>query len=80
MPRPQPLVSIVNGKEMSEIRLIPPEDIENVEMLPADETIAPRPAGCTRRDAHYAAPRPAVASFPPRTPPFGSYIARQVAG
>ena len=39
-PRPQPLYS-VNGKETSEIRSIPPEDIENVEMLPADEeTIA----------------------------------------
>lgn len=39
-PRPQPLY-IVNGKETSEIRSIPPEDIENVEMLPADEeTIA----------------------------------------
>lgn len=31
-PRPQPLY-IVNGKETSEIRSIPPEDIENVEML-----------------------------------------------
>ena len=32
---------IVNGKETTEIRSIPPEDIENVEMLPADEeTIA----------------------------------------
>ena len=39
-PRPQPLY-IVNGKETTEIRSIPPEDIENVEMLPADEeTIA----------------------------------------
>ena len=28
-PRPQPLY-IVNGKETSEIRSIPPEDIENV--------------------------------------------------
>lgn len=37
-PRPQPLY-IVNGKETSEIRSIPPEDIENVEMLPADETV-----------------------------------------
>ena len=39
-PKPTPMY-IVNGKEMTEIRSIPPEDIENVEMLPADEeTIA----------------------------------------
>ena len=32
---------LVGGKETTEIRSIPPEDIENVEMLPADEeTIA----------------------------------------
>lgn len=40
-PRPQPLY-IVNGKETSEIRSIPPEDIENVEMLPP--TRRPSPA------------------------------------
>ena len=39
-PKPTPMY-IVNGKETTEIRSIPPEDIENVEMLPADEeTIA----------------------------------------
>lgn len=39
-PKPTPLY-IVNGKETSEISSIPPEDIEHVEMLPADEeTIA----------------------------------------
>lgn len=75
-PRPQPLY-IVNGKETSEIRSIPPEDIENVEMLPADEeTIARYGQRRTRRDAHYAALRPA-ASFPADSA-FGSYIARQV--
>ena len=61
-PRPQPLY-IVNGKETSEIRSIPPEDIENVEMLPADEETI----------ARYDRP----ASFPADSA-FGSYIARQV--
>ncbi len=61
-PRPQPLY-IVNGKETSEIRSIPPEDIENVEMLPADEETI----------ARYGQ----RASFPADSA-FGSYIARQV--
>ena len=64
-PRPQPLY-IVNGKETSEIRSIPPEDIENVEMLPADEETIARYG---QRAAH--------ASFPADSA-FGSYIARQV--
>ncbi|WP_195459868.1 energy transducer TonB [Alistipes sp. D31t1_170403_E11] len=76
-PKPQPLY-IVNGKETKEIRSIPPEDIEHVEMLPADEeTIA-----CYgQRAAHgvmlitlrYDQP----AAFPADST-FGSYIARQV--
>lgn len=76
-PRPQPLY-IVNGKETSEIRSIPPEDIENVEMLPADEETIARYG---QRAAHgvmlitlrYDRP----ASFPADSA-FGSYIARQV--
>ena len=35
-PKPMPMY-IVNGKETKEIRSIPPEDIEHVEMLPAAE-------------------------------------------
>ena len=46
-PKPTPMY-IVNGKETTEIRSIPPEDIENVEMLPR------------RRRDH----RPATASAP----------------
>ena len=39
-PKPAPLY-IVNGKVVEQIRTIPPEEIEHVEMLPADEqTIA----------------------------------------
>ena len=75
-PRPQPLY-IVNGKETSEIRSIPPEDIENVEMLPADEETIARYG---QRAAHgvmlitlrYDRP----ASFPADSA-FGSYIARR---
>ena len=66
-PRPQPLY-IVNGKETSEIRSIPPEDIETI-------------ARYGQRAAHgvmlitlrYDRP----ASFPADSA-FGSYIARQV--
>lgn len=76
-PRPQPLY-IVNGKETSEIRSIPPEDIENVEMLPADEETIARYG---QRAAHgvmlitlrYDQP----AAFPADST-FGHYIARQV--
>ena len=87
-PRPQPLY-IVNGKETSEIRSIPPEDIENVEMLPADEETIARYGQRGYRQtfegrgwsAHgvmlitlrYDRP----ASFPADSA-FGSYIARQV--
>lgn len=76
-PKPTPMY-IVNGKEMTEIRSIPPEDIENVEMLPADEETIARYG---QRAAHgvllitlrYDEP----ASFPADTT-FGSYIARQI--
>ena len=76
-PKPQPLY-IVNGKETTEIRSIPPEDIENVEMLPADEETIARYG---QRAAHgvmlitlrYDRP----AAFPADST-FGSYIARQV--
>ena len=76
-PRPQPLY-IVNGKETSEIRSIPPEDIENVEMFPADEETIARYG---QRAAHGVMlitlrdDRPA--SFPADSA-FGSYIARRV--
>ena len=69
---------IVNGVETEEIESIPPDDIENVEMLPADEETIARYG---QRAAHgvmlitlrYDRP----ASFPADSA-FGSYIARQV--
>lgn len=76
-PKPQP-VYIVNGKETTEIRSIPPEDIEHVEMLPADEETIARYG---ERAAHGVMlitlryDQPAV--FPADST-FGSYIARQV--
>ena len=61
-PKPTPMY-IVNGKETTEIRSIPPEDIENVEMLPADEETI----------ARYDQP----ATFPADST-FGHYIASRV--
>ena len=69
---------IVNGKEMKAIRSIPPEDIENVEMLPADEETIARYG---QRAAHgvmlitlrYDQP----AAFPADST-FGHYIASRV--
>ncbi len=77
VPKPRPLY-IVNGKVMDEIQQIPPEEIERVETLPADEETIARYG---ERAAHgvilitlrYDEP----ASFPADTT-FGSYIARQV--
>ena len=77
VPKPRPLY-IVNGKVMDEIQQIPPEEIERVETLPADEETIARYG---QRAAHgvilitlrYDEP----ASFPADTT-FGSYIARQV--
>ena len=76
-PKPMPMY-IVNGKEPKEIRSIPPEDIEHVEMLPADEETIARYG---QRAAHgvmlitlrYDQP----AAFPADST-FGHYIARQV--
>lgn len=76
-PKPKPLY-IVNGKEATEIGSIPPEDIEHVETLPADEETIARYG---QRAAHgvmlitlrYDEP----ASFPADTT-FSGYIARQV--
>ena len=73
----QPLY-IVKGVETEQIASIPPDDIENVEMLPADEETIARYG---QRAAHgvmlitlrYDRP----ASFPADSA-FGSYIARQV--
>ena len=76
-PKPTPMY-IVNGKETTEIRSIPPEDIENVEMLPADEEHIARYG---RRAVHgvmlitlrYDQP----ATFPADST-FGHYIASRV--
>lgn len=78
-PKPTPMY-IVNGKEMKEIRSIPPEDIENVEMLPADEETIARYG---QRAAHgvmlitlrYDQP----AAFPADST-FGHYIASRCGG
>ena len=74
---PKPLY-IVNGKEMEDIHSIPPEEIENIETLPADEeTIAlygERAAnGVLLITLRYDRP----ATFPADSA-FASYIARQV--
>ena len=55
-PKPTPMY-IVNGKETTEIRSIPPEDIENVEMLPADSTFGHYIASRVRWDASEPAAR-----------------------
>ena len=55
-PKPMPMY-IVNGKETKEIRSIPPEDIEHVEMLPADSTFGHYIARQVRWDASEPAAR-----------------------
>lgn len=77
VPAPAPLY-IVNGEVRQEIASIPPDDIESVEMLPADEENIARYG---ERAAHgvmlislrYDQPAAFEAG-----PSFGSYIARQV--
>ena len=76
-PKPTPLY-IVNGKVAEQIQSIPPDDIEHVEMLPADEETIARYGeramhGVMLITLRYDEP----ASFPADTT-FGSYIARQV--
>lgn len=76
-PKPAPLY-IVNGKIAEQIRTIPPEDIEHVEMLPADEETIARYGeramhGVMLITLRYDEP----ATFPADTT-FGSYIARQI--
>lgn len=69
---------IVNGRETEEIASIPPEDIERVETLPADEETIARYGeramhGVMLITLRYDEP----AAFPADTT-FGNYIARQV--
>lgn len=76
-PKPEPLY-IVNGKVVEQIRTIPPEEIEHVEMLPADEQTIARYGeramhGVMLITLRYDEP----ARFQADTT-FGSYIARQV--
>lgn len=76
-PKPQPLY-IVNGKVAEAIHAIPPEEIEHVEMLPADEETIARYGeramhGVMLITLRYDEP----ATFPADTT-FGNYIARQV--
>lgn len=76
-PKPQPLY-IVNGKVTETIHAIPPEEIEQVEMLPADEETIARYGeramhGVMLITLRYDEP----ATFPADTT-FGNYIARQV--
>ena len=76
-PKPQPLY-IVNGKVTEAIHAIPPEEIEQVEMLPADEETIARYGeramhGVMLITLRYDEP----AKFPADTT-FGSYIARRV--
>ena len=76
-PRPQPLY-IVNGKETSEIRSIPPEDIENVEMLPADEETIARYGDKAANGVMLVTLRYDQSAVFTADSTFGSYIARQV--
>lgn len=76
-PKPTPMY-IVNGKETTEIRSIPPEDIEHVEMLPADEETIARYGeravhGVMLITLRYDEP----AAFPADST-FGNYIASRV--
>lgn len=76
-PKPRPLY-IVNGRETDEIRSIPPDEIEHVEMLPADEETIARYGeramhGVMLITLRYDQP----AIFPADTT-FGNYIASQV--
>lgn len=70
---------IVNGKPTDEIASIPPEDIEQVEMLPADEESIARYGqraayGVMLITLRYDEP----ARFEADSVSFGSYIARQI--
>ena len=60
-PKPTPMY-IVNGKEMKEIRSIPPEDIENVELLPADEETIARIRDSTSRPTSKARWRTSIST------------------
>ncbi|WP_417015251.1 energy transducer TonB [Alistipes sp.] len=76
-PKPKPLY-IVNGKVAEQIGDIPPEEIERVEMLPADEETIARYGeramhGVMLITLRYDEP----ALFPADTT-FGNYIARQI--
>lgn len=76
-PKPTPLY-IVNGEITDDIRSIPPEDIERVEMLPADEeTIARYGQRATHGVMLITLRYDEPATFQADTT-FGSYIARQV--
>ena len=73
----QPLY-IVNGKVCDDIRSIPPDDIEQVESLPADEeTIARYGAEASNGVILVTLRYDSPARFPSDST-FGSYIARQV--
>lgn len=76
-PKPRPLY-IVNGQVTEEIHSIPPDEIEHVEMLPADEETIARYGERAMHGVMLITLRydqPAV--FPADTT-FGNYIARQV--
>lgn len=76
-PGPKPLY-IVNGQATTEIRSIPPEDIEHVEMLPADEETIARYGQQAAHGVMLITLRyDREASFPADST-FSSYIARQV--
>ena len=64
----QPLY-IVNGVETEQIASIPPDDIENVEMLPADEETIARYGDKAANGVMLVTPATTSPPFSPPTPP-----------
>ena len=73
----QPLY-IVNGVETEQIASIPPDDIENVEMLPADEETIARYGDKAANGVMLVTLRYDQSAVFPADSTFSGYIARQV--
>ena len=69
---------IVNGVETEEIESIPPDDIENVEMLPADEETIARYGDKAANGVMLVTLRYDQSAVFPADSTFSGYIARQV--
>lgn len=72
-------VYVVNGQVVSDIRNIPPGDIESTEMLPADEqTIARYGAGASNGVILVTLRYDTPARFPNEVGSFNDYISKQI--